>query len=125
MDYLVAENLSLDPFFSTIAVEPLVEGVLFPMGPTASQTLHYGIPNVILLVETRPSTLADIGTTNEKMLDDLRQHVRECRRILPAHRERRGRICVRLADPFDTYDDDRAYLLQIIKMLVFHSKPSR
>ena len=117
MDYLVAENLSLDPFFSTIAVEPLVEGVPFPMGPAASQTVHYGIPNVILLVETRPSTLADIGTTNEKMLDDLRQHVREYRRILPAHRERRGRIYVRLADPFDTYDDDPAYLLQIIKML--------
>ena len=117
MDYLVAENLSLDPFFSTIAVEPLVEGVPFLMDPAASQTVHYGITNVILLVETRPSTLADIGTTNEKMLDDLRQHVRECRRILPAHRERRGRIYVRLAEPFDTYDDDPAYLLQIIKML--------
>jgi isopropylmalate/homocitrate/citramalate synthase len=117
MEYLVAEDQSLDPFFTTIAVEPLVDGSPFPMGPAASQTVHYGIPNTILLVETRPSTLADIGTTNEKMLDDLRDHVHEYRRILPPESKRRGRIYVRLADPFDTYDDDPEYLLRIVKML--------
>jgi isopropylmalate/homocitrate/citramalate synthase len=117
MEYLVNGGQSLDPFFTTVAVEPLVDDQPFPMGPAATQTMHYGIPNTILLVETRPATLAAIGTDNQKMLDDLRRHIREYRRLLPSPTERRGRIYVRLADPFDTYDDDPSYLLQIIKML--------
>ncbi|MDA0821219.1 MAG: hypothetical protein O3C28_02195 [Proteobacteria bacterium] len=117
MEYLVNGGHSLDPFFTTVAVEPLVDDQPFPMGPAATQTMHYGIPNTILLVETRPATLAAIGTDNQKMLDDLRRHIREYRRLLPSRTARRGRIYVRLADPFDTYDENPTYLLQIIRML--------
>ena len=117
LDHLINEGESLEPFFTTVAVEPLVEGQAFPMGPPASKTVEYGIPNTILLVETRPATLAALGTTKAKMLDDLRAHVHEYRRILPPHGERAGRLYIRLADPFDTYDEDPVYLLQIIKML--------
>ena len=117
LDYLINKGQPLDPFFATIAVEPLIEGEAFPMGPAAQQTVKHGIPNVILLVETRPSTLEAIGSGPEKMLDDLAAHVREYRRLLPAQTERRGRIYIRLADPFDTYDEDPGYLLRLIKML--------
>lgn len=117
VEYLLETGQSLDPFFTTIAVEPLDAGAPFPMGPAANQTLHYGIPNVILLVETRPSTLTSVGSSNEQMLDDLRRHVLEYRRLLPPHGERQGRIYIRMGDPFDTYDEDPAYLLQIVKML--------
>ena len=117
LDYLVDGGQSLEPFFTTIAVEPLGVDQPFPMGPAASKTVSYGIPNTILLVETRPSTLTAIGSTKAQMLDDLRVHVREYRRLLPPHGTRSGRIYVRLADPFDTYDEDPAYLLQITKML--------
>ena len=87
------------------------------MGPAALKTAQRGIPNTILLVETRPSTLAALGSSNEQMLADLRAHVSEYRRILPPHGERAGRLYIRLADPFDTYDEDPSYLLQIIKTL--------
>ena len=117
MDYLIEKGDSLDPFFSTIAVEPLVEGAAFPMGPAAQQTLNYKIPNVILLCEIRPKTVEMSGQTKEQALLGLRAHIRHYREILPAETERVGRIYIRIGDPFDTYDDDPEYLLQVIKML--------
>lgn len=117
MDYLVEAGESLDPFFATIAVEPLRAGQAFPEGPAAQQTKNYGIPNIILLVETRPSTLRSLEVEKDKMLDDIRAHIDEYRRLLPPSGDRRGRIYIRMADPFDTYDEDPAYLLQVIKML--------
>ena len=117
VEYLIDQGLSLDPFFATIAVEPLIEGRELPLGPAAKQTFHYGIPNVILLVETRPSTLQQIGSSRQRTLDDLRGHVRAYRDRLPPQGERRGRIYIRLADPFNTYDEDPEYLLQVVKML--------
>ena len=117
IEHLLQTGQSLDPFFTTIAVEPLLAGAPFPMGPAAKQTLSFGIPNVILLVETRPSTLTSVGSSKQQMLDDLRCHVLEYRRLLPPHGERQGRIYIRMGDPFDTYDEDPAYLLQIVKML--------
>ncbi len=117
LDYLVDTGESLDPFFTTIAVEPLREGVPFPMGPAATKTVEYGIPNVILLVETCPSVVEAIGSTKQKMIADLRDHILEYQRILPEPDGRRGRIYVRLGDPFETYDHDAEYLTQIFKML--------
>ena len=117
MDYLVEKGESLDPFFSTIAVEPLVEGAPFPMGPAARQTLNYKIPNVILLCEIRPKTIEMSGQTKEQALVGLRAHVRHYREMLPPETERVGRIYIRIGDPFDTYDDDPAFLVQVIKML--------
>ena len=114
---LVKEGESLDPFFTTIAVEPLVQGEPFPMGPAAQQTVRYAIPNVILLVEISPSTIAAMGSGNARMLGDLQAHVLEYRRLLPAHDARRGRIYIRLADPFQAYDEDPAYLASVLKML--------
>ena len=117
VEYLIEQKESLDPFFTTIAVEPLVPGQPFPRGPAATQTLNFGIPNVILLVEMRPSTLVSVGSSKEKMLADLKEHVLEYRRLLPEHTDRQGRIYIRFGDPFDTYDEDPEYLVQIFKML--------
>ena len=117
LDDLVADGESLDPFFTTIAVEPLKDGAPFPMGPAAKKTVEFGIPNVILLVETCPSVVEAIGSSREKMIGDLRDHILEYRRLLPPPGDRKGRIFVRLGDPFDTFDQDVEYLTRIFKML--------
>ena len=117
VEALLGRGLSLDPFFTTIAVEPVVEGQPFPMGPAARQTLHYGIPNIILLVETRPATIKALGLTPDEALENLCRHVAHYRALLPAEDERVGRIYIRLADPFDTYDEDPAYLLRVVRRL--------
>lgn len=117
LDYIVEKGEPLDPFFSTIAVEPVVEAQPFPMGPAASQTIAHKIPNVILLCEIRPKTLAASGQTKAQALESLCAHVRYYRALLPAQTERVGRIYIRIGDPFDTYDDDPEYLVQILKML--------
>ena len=117
LDYLVDNGESLDPFFTTIAVEPLKDGVPFPMGPAAKKTVEFGIPNVILLVETCPSVVEAIGSSREKMIFDLRAHILEYQRLLPPPGDRKGRIYIRLGDPFDTFDQDVEYLTQIFKML--------
>ena len=117
VEYLIEQQESLDPFFTTIAVEPLVDGQPFPLGPAATQTLNFKIPNVILLAEMCPSTLKSIGSDKAKMLADLRHHILEYRRLLPPHTDRQGRIYIRLGDPFDTYDEDPEYFVQVIKLL--------
>src|SRR5690606_15487927 len=68
VEHLLERGASLDPFFTTIAVEPLVPGQPFPTGPAARQTLHYGIPNIILLVEIRPATIAALGQSLDEAL---------------------------------------------------------
>jgi len=117
VEHLLERGASLDPFFTTIAVEPLVPGQPFPAGPAARQTLHYGIPNIILLVELRPATIAALGQSPDAALICLRDHIRHYRALLPAETERVGRIYIRLADPFDAYDEDPAHLLRTVKML--------
>lgn len=117
MDYITENGGDMDPFFSTIAVEPILDETKFPMGPAAQQTVKYGIPNVILLCEIRPKTIEASGQTKEQALDGLRAHVRHYREKLPAQTDRVGRIYIRIGDPFDCYDDDPEYLVQILKML--------
>lgn len=117
IEYLLDKRLSLDPFFATIAVEPIIADRPFPMGPAARQTVHYGIPNVILLIEIRPSTIASMGQTEEQALAGIRSHIRHYRSLLPTETDRVGRIYVRIADPFDAYDEDPAALLRVIKLL--------
>lgn len=117
MEYLIEKGIPLDPFFATIAVEPIAEDQPFPMGPAARQTVHYQIPNVILLVEIRPTTIRAVGQTEDEALAGLSAHIRHYRDLLPPEDERRGRIYIRLADPFDAYDEDPHFLLRVIKML--------
>ena len=117
IDFLVESGASFDPFFTTIAVESLVDGEPFPMGPAAKKTVEFGIPNVILLVEISPSAVEAFGSTQGKMLDDLRDHIQKYRGLLPPQDDRRGRIYIRIADPFDAYDEDPEYLAVILKML--------
>jgi len=117
MEHLLERGLPLDPFFSTIAVEPVVEGHPFPMGPAARQTVHYGIPNVILLVEIRPSTIRTMGLGPDEALAGIAAHIRHYRKLLPTEDARVGRLYIRLADPFDAYDEDPGHLLRAIKML--------
>lgn len=117
MEYLIEKDIPLDPFFATIAVEPIAEDQPFPMGPAARQTVHYGIANVILLVEIRPSTIRAVGQSEDEALAGLSTHIRHYRNLLPPADERRGRIYIRLADPFDAYDEDPRFLLRVIKLL--------
>lgn len=117
IEYLVDKGISLDPFFATIAVEPIIEGRPFPMGPAARQTIHYRIPNIILLIEIRPSTITSMGQTEERALECIRSHILHYRSLLPTETSSVGRIFVRIADPFDAYDEDSEALLRAIKLL--------
>lgn len=117
VEHLLERGDSLDPFFTTIAVEPLQDGQPFPKGPAAQQTIKYGIPNIILLVEINSVTVAKMGSTNQKCVDDLRAHIREYRKILPPQDDRRGRIYIRFGDALETYDNDPKHLISVIKML--------
>ena len=49
LDHLIENAIDLDPFFVTIAVEPIGEDGAIPIGPAAKRTREAGIPNVILL----------------------------------------------------------------------------
>ena len=117
LEHLIEQGCGLDPFFTTIAVEPLQEGQPFPMGPAATQTVKFGIPNVILLVEINPQTLAEMGIENQKCIDDLRAHIRKYRELLPEHDGRNGRIYIRIGDSLETYDSDPRHLVAVLKML--------
>lgn len=117
LDWLVEQKEPLEQFFATVAVEPLQEGKPFPMGPAARQTVKYGIPNVILLVEINPVTIQEMGSDNQKAINDLRDHIREYRRILPAQTDRQGRIYIRIGDALETYDEGPEHLAAVLKML--------
>ena len=117
LDYLVDNGISLDGFLVTIAVEPVIDGAPFPMGPAAQRTAEYNIPNVILLVEIAPSVISGMGRQCEDALNDLRAHVEHYRGQLPPETERRGRIFVRIGDAFDAFDEDPAFVLKVFKLL--------
>ena len=101
----------------TIAVEPVIAGAPVPMGPAARRSAEYGIPNVILLVEITPSTIAAMERTPQDALDDLAAHVAHYRERLPAETGRRGRIYIRIADAFDAFDEDPEFVLRYFKLI--------
>ena len=117
LDHLMQNGIALDPFFVTIAVEPMEAGGTVPMGPAAQRTHEAGIPNVILLIEMRPSTIAKIGRTPEQALADICSHIAHYRDLLPGETDRRGRLYVRVADPFDAFDEDPEHFARVFKVL--------
>ena len=117
LDYLVGNKISLDGFLVTIAVEPVIDGAPFPMGPAARRTAEYDIPNVILLVEIAPSAINGMGRKKEDALNDLSAHVEHYRGQLPAETERQGRIFIRIADTFDAFDEDPEFVLEVFKLI--------
>ena len=128
LDYLVDNGIGLDGFLVTIAVEPVIDGAPFPMGPAARRTAEYNIPNVILLVEIAPSVITGMGREREDALNDLRAHVEHYRGQLPPETERRGRIFVRIGDAFDAFDEDPEFVLTVFKLLgrtAHHRHPLR
>ena len=117
LDYLVENQISLDGFLVTIAVEPVIDDQAIPMGPAARRTVQYGIPNVILLVEISPSVISGMGRKGKDALHDLSAHVHHYRQQLPAETERQGRIYIRIGDAFDAFDEDPEFVLQVFKLL--------
>ena len=117
LDYLVDNGISLDGFLATIAVEPVTDRDSLPMGPAARRTRECGIPNVILLVEITPSVILGTGREPDDVLRDLEAHVSHYREHLPVETERKGRIYVRIGDPFDAFDEDPEHVLRVFKLL--------
>ena len=117
LEWLDSNRISMDGFLVTIAVEPVIAGAPFPMGPAARRTAEYGIPNVILLVEITPSVITAMERTPQDALDDLAAHVAHFRERLPAETERRGRIYIRIADTFDAFDEDPEFVLRYFKLI--------
>ena len=117
LDYLIENDIPLDRFLVTIAVEPDDGSNAVARSPAAVRTEEAGIPNVILLVEIRPCTVELSGRDREEMLRDIDRYIRHYRAQLPPETERQGRIYVRIADIFDAFDDDPAYVVRALKLL--------
>ena len=117
LDHLIENAIDLDPFFVTIAVEPTGKDGTVPIGPAATRTQEAGIPNVILLIEMRPSTIEKMRRSPGDAIADIRGHIAHYRALLPQESERRGRLYVRVADPFDAFDEDPGHFAKIFKML--------
>ena len=117
LDWLLENDVSLDQFLVTIAVEPGDGSNAVARSPAVVRTREAGIPNVILLVEIRPSTVELSGRDREEMLRDIDRYIRHYRAELPPETERQGRIYIRMADIFDAFDDDPRYVVQVLKLL--------
>ena len=117
LDYLLENDISLDRFLVTIAVEPGDGSNAVARSPAVVRTEEAGIPNVILLIEIRPCTVALSGRDRDEMLRDIDRYIRHYRARLPPETGREGRIYVRIADIFDAFDDDPAYVVQVLKLL--------
>ncbi len=117
LDYLIENDIPLDRFLVTVAVEPGDGSNAIARSPAVVRTEEAGIPNVILLVEIRPCTVELSGRDRDEMLRDIDRYIRHYRARLPPETEREGRIYVRIADIFDAFDDDPAYVVQALKLL--------
>ena len=117
MDYLLENDVPLDQFLVTIAVEPGDGSNAIARSPAVVRTEEAGIANVILLVEIRPCTVELSGRDRDEMLRDIDRYIRHYRAQLPPETERQGRIYIRMADIFDAFDDDPRYLVQVLKLL--------
>ncbi len=117
LDYLIENDIPLDRFLVTVAVEPGDGSNAIARSPAVVRTEEAGIPNVILLVEIRPCTVELSGRDRAEMLRDIDRYIRHYRARLPPETERQGRIYVRIADIFDAFDDDPAYVVQALKLL--------
>ena len=117
LDWLLANDVPLDRFLVTIAVEPSDASNAVARSPAVVRTEEAGIPNVILLVEIRPGTVELSGRDREEMLRDIDRYIRHYRAQLPPETARQGRIYIRMADIFDAFDDDPRYVVQVLKLL--------
>ena len=117
LDWLVENDVPLEQFLVTIAVEPADASNAVARSPTVVRTEEAGIPNVILLVEIRPCTIELGGRDGGEMLRDIDRYIRHYRGQLPPETERQGRIYIRIADIFDAFDDDPHYVVQVLKLL--------
>ena len=117
LDYLLENDVPLEQFLVTIAVEPGDGSNALARSPAVVRTEEVGIPNVILLVEVRPCTVELSGRDRDEMLRDIDRYIRHYRAQLPPETERQGRIWIRMADIFDAFDDDPHYVVQVLKLL--------
>ena len=117
LDYLLENDVPLDQFLVTIAVEPGDGSNAIARSPAVVRTEEAGIPNVILLVEIRPCTVELSGRDRPEMLHDIDRYIRHYRAQLPSETEQTGRIYIRMADIFDAFDDDPGYTTQVLKLL--------
>ena len=92
LDYLLENDVPLEQFLVTIAVEPSDGSNAVAPSPAVVHTAQAGIPNVILLIEIRPSTVALSGRDPQEMLRDIDRYIRHYRAQLPPETPREGRI---------------------------------
>ena len=117
LDWLLENEIPLDQFLVTIAVEPKDGSNAIARSPAVVRSEEAGIPNIILLVEVRPCTVELSGRDRQEMLHDIDRYIRHYRAQLPPETERQGRIYIRMADIFDAFDDDPRYVVQVLKLL--------
>ena len=116
--YLKQSGDSMDGYFSNVMVAKTEDGQ--PLAPSygMQRIAEIGIPNVLMLMEIRPKTIATDGRTYADVFRDIVQSVGHLRDVaLPKRTKRRGRIYARFLDIFDAWDEDPAIVVQALKLL--------
>ena len=116
--YLKDSGDSMDGYFSNVMV--VKTQVDTPIKPSygMQRIAEIGIPNVLMLMEIRPKTLAGDGRSYDDLFRDIVQSVAHLRdSALPKRGKRRGRIYARFLDIFDAWDEDPEIVVQSLKLL--------
>ena len=108
----------MDGYFSNVMVAKTKAGQ--PLKPSygMQRIAEIGIPNVLMLMEIRPKTIAGDGRSYADVFRDIVQSVAHLREVaLPKQSKRRGRIYARFLDIFDAWDEDPGIVIQALKLL--------
>ena len=128
LEWFVDRKKSMDGVFAMVSTMGMQDGGMKDGGaePGASFRMNYGIeqtlwgkvPNVVVYLDTGPSLLKEEGRTRDGLLRIIEDTVMFLREHLPAEnaKRRRGRIYMRLADVFDAWEENPAFLVRLLKL---------
>ena len=109
---------SMDGTFANVMVAKTRADRPLAPGYGLRRIAEIGIPNVLMLMEIRPRTIARAGRRAADVFRDIAQSVAHLREVaLPRPSARRGRIYARFLDIFDAWDEDPGIVVQTLKLL--------
>ena len=123
LEWFVGKKKNMDGLFATVSTMGMKDGRVkdgetFRVNYAIDRTLWGKVPNVVVYLDTRPTLLEEEGRTRDGFLRIVEDTVMFLREHLPAAngKRRRGRIYMRMADVFDAWDEDPAFLVRVLKL---------